>query len=456
MTRDLGSFDLEKEIAYIEGCSGRTIVAYSGGLDSCVLLNLICKLISKPIYAIHINHGLHADAAQWQDHCISSCIKLNVKCISKTVSVNEAGSQEAAARDARYLAFESFIEEDDVLLLAHHLDDQLETIFLKMFRGGLPFGLEGMPKTRKLGLGTLYRPLLGITQEEIQKYAQHFALEWIEDSSNQNVDFDRNFLRHNIFPLIETRWPNYRSTLLKNESGTRLVQAELLALSTLDFSEVSLSSNRLDLGALGKLSLTRQLNLLRFWFKSLGFEHFPGESMLKEALTSFISGGENANPKLEWRGKVLQRYARVLYYYDAFDVSPWEGINLEHLISNTSARPEGAAKETEGMTLPNGFLISRECSGVGLVIDDLKNVSIRKRRGGESMEVGGQHKSLKNLFQENATPAFLRDQWPLFFLGEKLVYVPSMPAWDIAALIAPQHEVKAAAENGLHFEWHLQ
>lgn len=446
---------LAKEIAYIEQTSGRVVVAYSGGLDSCVLLNLVCKFINRPIYAIHVNHGLSSDAGDWQNHCAESCETLNVDYVSIDVAVRAEGSQEAAARDARYEAFESFLKKDDLLLLAHHLNDQIETLFLKMFRGSAPFGLEGMPKHRTLGLGSIYRPLLELSQEELRQYAEFAILNWVEDGSNQNVDFDRNFLRHKVMPLIESRWPNYRETLLKNDSGTRLVRAEMLALARMDFKHASLSNDRLDLHALGKLSFTRQLNLIRYWFQCLHFEQIPGESMLREALNSFFDGGGDTSPKLEWQGKVLQRFSRVLYFYDALDLTALDVKAPEDF------HEEKLAPDTAMIKLANGYLVVGNLSNTilassGLAIDDMTNLSIRKRKGSEKMDFMGRHKSLKNLFQENTMPSFLRDHWPLLFYGDELVCIPGMPAWDVEPVIAPRYKASAAKENVRYFEWHLK
>jgi tRNA(Ile)-lysidine synthase len=436
---------LAKEITYIEQTSGRVIVAYSGGLDSCVLLNLVCKFINRPIYAIHINHGLNPDAELWQDHCAQSCKILKVDYVSTNVAVSSEGSQEAAAREVRYEAFESFLEQDDLLLLAHHLNDQIETLFLKMFRGSAPFGLEGMPKHRKLGLGSIYRPLLEISQEEIRDYAEFATLNWIDDSSNQNVAFDRNFLRHKIIPLIESRWPNFKESLVKNDSSTRRVRVEMLALAKMDFENVSLCNDRLDLLALGRLSFTRQLSLIRYWFQSLHLAHIPGESMMRESLNSFFVGGDNTSPKLEWRGKVLQRFSQVLYMYDALDSSALSDSHKGKLTSDTTM-----------IKLGNGYLTLGKLFSSGLAIEDITNLSIRRRKGGEQMAFKEQHKSLKNLFQENAIPVFLRDYWPLLFYGEELICIPAMPAWDIEAIIAPQYEAHAATANVRSFEWHLK
>jgi len=140
-----------------------------------------------------------------------------------------------------------------------------------------------------------------------------------------------------------------------------------------------------------------------------------------------------------------------LYFYDSLNDAPWN--NLSWVPSAQNSRAETGTKK---MKLVNGHLISRELMGAGLLIDDMEKLSIRKRAGGEKMEIGGRHRSLKNLFQENATPAFLREEWPLFFFDEKLVYLPGLPAWNISAIVAPQFEAKAATDQGLEFEWHLQ
>jgi len=193
-------------------------IAYSGGLDSQVLLHLCVqsKYMNK-IKAIHIHHGLSKNADQWVEHCKETCQNLKIPLIIKYIQINEIKrkSLEELARHKRYEIFEELLEENDVLLMAHHADDQAETFLLRALRGSGIEGLSAIPQQRKLGKGILYRPLLNFSRMELQKYAHENNLKWIEDESNQCEKFDRNFLRKQIIPILKNRWKGLEKTLCR-------------------------------------------------------------------------------------------------------------------------------------------------------------------------------------------------------------------------------------------------
>ena len=205
----------------------RWVVAYSGGVDSHVLLHQLVALSvdsnTPPVLAIHINHGLQVDAAQWQQHCESVCDNLSVDCTSIVVNVDGNGGIEQSARDAHYRAFEQYLQAGDVLFQGHHLDDQAETVLMRLLNGSGPKGLGGIPAQRSLGSAILLRPLLNYSKEDILDYAQQQQLTWVEDTTNDDSRYDRNFLRNEIFPLLAQRWPSVKRNL--NRSG--LLSAEL-------------------------------------------------------------------------------------------------------------------------------------------------------------------------------------------------------------------------------------
>jgi len=189
----------------------RLCVGFSGGADSHSLLHALAELSQRetlpPIVALHVNHGLHGNADAWAMHCGKVASELGVGFHQEVVSVEAAASPEAQARDARYRAFEAFLEVGDVLLLGHHIDDQVETVLFRLIRGAGPSGLAGIPEHRSLGKGSLLRPLLGVSRAQIEHYARVNELNYLTDSSNDDRRFDRNYLRHEVLPLIEARWP---------------------------------------------------------------------------------------------------------------------------------------------------------------------------------------------------------------------------------------------------------
>ena len=199
------------------------LCAYSGGLDSSVLLHAVAKLPAITLRALHINHGLHTDADAWAEHCAAFCRALDIELevVKVDVEKNAGKGIEAAARSARYKAIASHIQDDEVLLTAHHLQDQAETVLQRLLRGSGSQGLAAMRASSSAHGFKHTRPLLSVSKAELKAYADSEQLGWIEDPSNNKTDFDRNYLRHEIMPLLEQRWPQAIAALAHS--------AELLA-----------------------------------------------------------------------------------------------------------------------------------------------------------------------------------------------------------------------------------
>ncbi|HDQ9214135.1 TPA: tRNA lysidine(34) synthetase TilS, partial [Pseudomonas aeruginosa] len=191
--------------------AGGWCVAFSGGLDSTVLLHLLAQLARSEalpaLSALHVHHGLQAAADGWPAHCQAVCRSLGIPLRVERVQVAVGGSIEQAARDARYRAFQANLGEGQVLLTAQHLDDQAETLLFRLLRGAGLRGLAAMPASRPLGGGRLCRPLLGVSRAELEAYAQTHRLDWVEDPSNQDPRFSRNYLRREIMPRLASHWP---------------------------------------------------------------------------------------------------------------------------------------------------------------------------------------------------------------------------------------------------------
>ena len=189
------------------------LIAYSGGMDSHVLLVALAELSSSrpnfpALRAVHVHHGLSPYADDWADHCQSICQNLGVELVVHWVEVaSHQASLERAARVARYQVFESVLKPGEILLQGHHQDDQAETLLLRLLRGTGVDGAKAIPAQRRLGAGEVFRPLLDFSREQLAQYARHQQLQWIEDESNQDTGFDRNYLRHQVLPLLQQRWP---------------------------------------------------------------------------------------------------------------------------------------------------------------------------------------------------------------------------------------------------------
>ena len=190
-------------------------VAFSGGLDSSVLLTGLARLDHRPVRALHVNHGLHPESNQWEDHCRSVAVSLGIDFESLRVNIKPrlGKSLEAQARSIRYQALASMLQPGELLLTAHHAEDQLETILLRLLRGSGVKGLRGIASLRRLGAHYVARPMLDITQNEIHSQAKAWDIVYVDDPSNLDLRFDRNYLRSSIVPQLLSRWPGSPTTL---------------------------------------------------------------------------------------------------------------------------------------------------------------------------------------------------------------------------------------------------
>ncbi|MEE8057442.1 MAG: tRNA lysidine(34) synthetase TilS [Pseudomonadales bacterium] len=411
------SDDLYKRL-FLHLTARRWLVAYSGGVDSHVLLHLLVHCPQHPlIEVVHINHQLQAESGRWAEHCQQQVDLLGIPLHSVAVDI-KCGARESLedkARQARYQVFESLLEPNDVLMLGHHLDDQVETLMLRLLRGSGSRGASAMPHTRPIGHGTLLRPLLDIPRSAIEYYAACKKLQWVEDASNQNSHFDRNFLRLELLPKMAERWPEYRQTLSRaaalNEESANL-NAEL---AELDFHGLSLSPEdpSISLSALKELSVARQKNLLRYWLQTRGHP-LPSAAQIQAVLDELVDARQDAEPLIEWSGVQIRRFKGELYAmeplaeFNRAAIYPWD-------LSGSLAL-NGA-----------GQLSFKSVTGAGINVSllDSANVTVRFRQGGERCQPAGRSGSqtLKKLFQEYEVETWLRDRVPLLFCGDTLVAV---------------------------------
>ena len=296
----------------------RFIVAYSGGLDSHALLYWLVQhrscVYPLPLSAVYVDHGLQPQSAHWGQHCARICQALNVP--FQTVKVNAQPqpreSPEQAARRARYKGFESILSAGSVLLSAQHKDDQAETLLLQLMRGAGPQGLAAMPWSKPLGPGVLLRPLLHTDRAAILAYAQAQGLQWIEDPSNQDRHFDRNFIRHEVLPLLKQRWPSAPSSL--SRSAELCAQAVEInrSVSDDDITFCSDGSKKpLRLSRLRTLPLSRQQHALRRWLQRLELP-LPSRAQLQQAIAAVQSSGKG-QPLIRWRGAEVRCFRDRIY-----------------------------------------------------------------------------------------------------------------------------------------------
>lgn len=424
-------FDQESLKRLGRGDITRLCVALSGGIDSVVLLHLVLNsAIEKPVWAFHINHGLQAEADEFTRFCETLCREWQVDLEVRAVDVAAGGSLETRAREARYAAFEEMLKPGDLLLLAHHADDQAETALFRLFRGSRAPGLEGMPREREIGHARLFRPLLDVHRGRILDYARKHELNWMDDPSNADISLDRNFIRHKLMPLIEKRFPGVRHALAVKTERDAAHLDELREQHRALLNEIRLAKDCLDLAALKKLEVGIQESVIDIWLIGLGLP-LPGGKLMVELVSD--SAEQNL---FAYQGVELRTYKNKLYALKELPVPA----SLDE-------------KVTEGrLIVPGGIISNSLIKGLGLRADRPYRMSLRD--GGEVLRI--RHgRSLKNLYQEAGVPNWLRDRIPLIFQENQLVAVAALPGWELPMLIADDWAA-GADEQGWQVELHLE
>lgn len=414
-------------------CLGKRIfIAYSGGVDSRVLLQLCAGLLAfkNRITAVYVHHGLQAEAEDWGRHCqeVAEGLEVGFALLRVTARAEPGQSPEEAARDARYRAFQSLLADGDALLLAQHQQDQLETVLLQLFRGSGLKGLSGMPERMVFGSGVVLRPLLNVPKRVIDEYAAAHGLQWEEDPSNQCSDFDRNFLRNEIVPLLEQRWPSLAKTVARSARHCGDAQALLEGLARQWFDAVfDNTDDSLAIDSLLGLETDKRPWVIRHWFARLGLK-MPSQAFVERVFSELLAARADADPVLAGPGYCLRRYRNRLYC-----VRTRESENRADL--RWDVRQECLQLDGHG----------RLCwfkSSQGILLDVWRSacVEIRFRGGGEKIRLPkrqGRH-SLKKLYQEAGIPPWRRAAMPLVYLDGRLAAVGDR--WISAEVFAEREQ----------------
>lgn len=425
----------------------RWLVALSGGIDSTVLLHAVVSANRQletplPVIAIHINHQLSTQALDWQEHCKRYAHTVGVEYIHETVDVARDGKGvEAAARDARYRVFESYIQPGDCLLLGHHQQDQAETLLLRLLRGAGVRGLAAMPRSRAIGEGQLLRPLLDVAQADIEAYADEHKLQWVDDPSNASNDYDRNLLRNQVLPQLRERWPSADKTLA--QTSERMQQTEQLCreLAEQDLASLGLCAARwgqcIDFKSLQQLSFVRITNLLQYWCRQSGLPVPEGEHLEQIQQQFFSAQARLSSACVSWSRTQLRQFSGRLYLMPelpAFQTNtqpannevPWHTDSILDLHGAGSLRAERLMAKTGDLPAATSKHV---CLAPG-------NYSIRWRQGGERCTPSGRAHSqtVKKLLQEYQLETWLRDRVPLIYRDDTLVAVGDLWSNEAAPL----------------------
>ena len=407
-------------------------VALSGGLDSTALLAALAQLPSgglregtsgMRLRAVHINHGLHPNAERWSAHCRKLARHLGVplKVLSVEVARERGASLEEAARVARYGCFARQLRGGEVLLTAHTQDDQLETVLLQLFRGcGLP-GLAAMPALAPLGAGLLARPLLGCSRSQLEAWVRARELTWVEDDTNRDERFDRNYLRRQVLPAVRQRWPGVGAAVARSARHAAEAQGLLTALGRADFERAS-DGAALSVRSLRSLPPDRRRNVLRLWITSAGCVQ-PDARRLEQIAGPLLDARADAHPQVEWGGEAAAA-ARIVVMRHADQLSLAAGAPL---LDSAPSAGEIAWdwRQSSRCALPDGGALELTAERHGPIdLDALPpRLAITWRRGGERLRVrhGGPRRALKSLLREAQVPLADRTRVPLILAEGALI-----------------------------------
>ena len=414
-------------------------IAFSGGMDSTVLLHVMKNIIDEKsqIRAIHINHNIVDNSKVWTRTCKSICknFGIDIEIISLEVTHNGYGL-EAAARDERYKKLKEILYENEYLLTAHHEEDQMETVFLRMARGTGLDGLQGINEKYSFGEGIIFRPMLEVSKTSVMDYAKEHQLKWVEDSSNQDTHFDRNFLRKKIIPQFRERWPSIASSVSRLSQLSAQNIKILNQIAEEDIGPIA-NMNELPLAKLLDKSFERANNMLRYIILANGMS-IPSMKTLQDGLKEMLDP-ETDKSVIAWKDYCIRKYKNHLYFLSNSDLEP----------NKVDVRIPWEIGKTVNLGENIGTIEATFIHGDGLSIKKCKNkLTISYRQGGELIKPIGHriNKSLKNLFQENQILPWMRDKIPLIYYQDELV--------SVADLWFNQNYVASQNEAGFVVNWH--
>ncbi|TNH08006.1 tRNA lysidine(34) synthetase TilS [Testudinibacter sp. TR-2022] len=404
------------------------VLAYSGGLDSTALLSLFARLkLQLPqiqLRAIHVHHGLSPNADNWGQHCQQQCAQLQIPLLIEKVRLADNGNIEQAARSARYQIFKQHLQAGELLVTAHHLNDQSETLLLALKRGSGVKGLAAMQVRSELWQMPIFRPLLPMSRMQLQQYAQQQQLRWIEDESNQSDHYDRNFLRHQILPALRQRWAHIDSTLQRSAQHCFEQQQLLEELLLPLFQQHYRAADRtFDLRGFADYSRHKQQFLLRLWLEKNALM-MPPQSQLTQLIENVVLAQTDKQPQLQLADTVIRRYQQRLYltaiYQDITDcvITPHfeQPIalpdNLGTLVFQRQAEQLCVLWQQAGQQ--RRYCVAKPA------VDQL--IQIRFAYSGKvRLAINRPNSDIKKIWQQYGIPPWQRQRTPLLFYGDKLI-----------------------------------
>ena len=424
----------------------RIVIAYSGGLDSTVLLHALSSIAKykKDIIALHINHGVSPNSNFWLKHCAEFCSSLKVGFVSLEISADKGKKiSEDLLREKRYKSFSSFLKKGDILCTAHHLDDHVETILFRIMRGTGIKGLSGIEQSSSFRDIDLIRPFLSYSKADLLDYAKKQNINWIEDESNEDLSYSRNFIRKKIIPNLRNKknWPSYLHSLSYLSDRAKEANEVLEEIADMDLKRSLIEPLVLSVQHLKELSKGRARNVLFKWLNSNSEVRVPNK-LINEVYKNIIFAKKSSKPSLSFGKKrdkgsfTIKRFNDCLYYIPSAETE---------CLSNSESWDWDLKFP---LVLPTGVLSTKEISSKGMSLELVKNrIYIKGRNGGERCQPLGRPKSqkLKKLLQEHNIPPWIRNRIPLIYVGDEIAAVSDL--WVCEAFKAKK------GERGIILKW---
>ena len=390
------------------------LIAYSGGIDSTALLYFskkIARKLNKKIKAIHVNHNLNKESIEWEKHCSNFCKDIEVPLIIKNLNIvmHKGYSIEEIARKDRYKSICDEINIKTVMMTGHHMEDQAETFLYQLLRGAGAKGLSSMPEIKKYNNGYHIRPFIKFSKKNLENIVQHSNLDYVFDTSNNDINFSRNFIRKSIFPIIEKKWPSYASTISRSANNL----AELVKLNDdlakIDIKEYLLEDiNKINLNV-KNLDSYRFNNVIRFWIKKNNFR-MPSLSQIESIYRDVFLAGKDKSPFFKCSEYEIRRFNDCVEIMSPLTKHDSSKVYLWELKKNLVITCLSINLSWDNLEDKLGFKVNR-------------NVEVKFRKTGENIQIGDSGKSLKDFMRENKVPPWMRDRTPLIYIDNELKFI---------------------------------
>ena len=410
-------FDPTARLIELAGPRPRVAVAYSGGIDSTVLAHALARQRRRfaSLRLFHVDHGLQAASHDWSRHCAQVARHLRVPFIGleATVRRRRGESPEAAARDARYALLAMVLEPDEVLVTAQHRDDQVETLLLQLLRGAGVAGLAAMPAIARFGAGRICRPMLAVARADIERYAREQKLRWVEDPTNMETQFARNFLRVKVMPIIRQQWRGADAAIARSARHMSEAAALLGGLGQADYERVA-DGDGVNVAALRALPAARRRNALRTFIGKFPVDA-PSTATRSEIVAGLLKARPDSQPEVAWQGAVMRRRGgRLILQVKSQDVM--------HAAADLAAKSWDWRTDRVCVLSQSGDTLELADDPAGPIDLDLlpSLLEIRARGGGESLRPGprARTQALKKLIQAAKMTVEERAHLPLLYAGQ--------------------------------------